>query len=51
MAAPYYFQIPTQIIYGRDSVHQLGDVLHKLNIHKVQVITDPALPVRVCWTR
>lgn len=43
MAAPYYFQIPTQIIYGRDSVHQLGDVLHKLNIHKVQVITDPGV--------
>jgi alcohol dehydrogenase class IV len=43
MTAPYYFQIPTQIIYGRDSIHQLGDVLRKLNVRKVQVITDPGV--------
>jgi alcohol dehydrogenase class IV len=43
MTTPYYFQIPTQIIYGRDSIRQLGDVLRKLNAGKVQVITDPGV--------
>jgi alcohol dehydrogenase class IV len=43
MASPYYFQIPTQIIYGKDSLHQLGELAGKLNISKVQVITDPGV--------
>ena len=43
MSTPYTFQIPTQIIYGRDSIQQLGDVARKLNISKVQVITDPGV--------
>ena len=43
MASPFYFQIPTQIIYGRDSLRQLGEVASKLKIQKVQVITDPGV--------
>ncbi len=43
MSTPYTFQIPTQIIYGRESIQQLGEVAHKLNINKVQVITDPGV--------
>jgi len=43
MSTPYMFQIPTQIIYGRDSIQQLGEVSRKLGITKVQVITDPGV--------
>ena len=43
MPAPYYFQIPTQIIYGKDSLSQLGDVASKLGITQVQIVTDSGL--------
>ncbi len=43
MSAPYYFQIPTQIIYGKDSLNQIADTASKLNMGKVQVITDPGV--------
>ena len=43
MPAPYYFQIPTQIVYGRDSLRQLGDLARKFNVSKAQVITDPGV--------
>lgn len=43
MPAPYYFQIPTQIVYGRDSVRQLGDLARKYNISKALVVTDPGV--------
>lgn len=40
MSSPYYFQIPTQIIYGRYSAGQIGEVAGKLGIKKIQIITD-----------
>lgn len=43
MPAPYYFQIPTQIVYGRDSVRQLGDLARKYNVSKALVVTDPGV--------
>jgi alcohol dehydrogenase class IV len=43
MPAPYFFQIPTQIIYGKDSIKQLGEVARRLGMSKVQVVTDPGV--------
>ncbi len=43
MPAPYYFQIPTQIVYGRDSIRQLGELARKYNVSKAEVITDPGV--------
>lgn len=43
MSSPYSFQIPTQIVYGKGSLQQLGEAAHRLNISKVQVVTDPGV--------
>ena len=44
MTAPYSFYISTQIIYGKDSLQQLGEVACKLKVDKAQVIlTDPGV--------
>ena len=43
MTAPYSFYISTQIIYGKDSLQQLGEVARKLKVDKAQVITDPGV--------
>ena len=43
MTAPYSFYISTQIIYGKDSLLQLGEVARKLKVDKAQVITDPGV--------
>ena len=42
MTAPYS-SISTQIIYGKDSLLQLGEVARKLKVDKAQVITDPGV--------
>ena len=40
MPSPYYFQIPTQIVYGRDCASQTGEIGVKLGLKKVLIITD-----------
>lgn len=40
MPSPFYFQIPTQIVYGKDSTSQTGEIAVKLGLKKVQIITD-----------
>jgi alcohol dehydrogenase len=40
MSNTYFFQIPTQIIYGNNSISQVGEILVKLGLRKVQIITD-----------
>jgi len=43
MAGKYEFQITTQIIYGRESARRIGEVVNRLGLKKVQVITDVGL--------
>lgn len=40
MSSPYYFQIPTQIIYGRDSSTGIGKIANNLAVKKPLVVTD-----------
>ena len=40
MPSPFYFQIPTQIVYGKDSTSQIGEIAVKLGIKKGQIVTD-----------
>ncbi|GAB4530201.1 MAG: iron-containing alcohol dehydrogenase [Anaerolineae bacterium] len=40
MSGPFYFQIPTQIIYGRHSASQIGQVAGSSGISKAMVVTD-----------
>ncbi len=43
MSGPYYFQITTQIIYGRYSAGRIGEVATKLGVKKAQIVTDPGV--------
>jgi alcohol dehydrogenase len=40
MSGPYYFQITTQIIYGRYSAGRIGEIAGKLGVKKAQIVTD-----------
>jgi alcohol dehydrogenase len=40
MPNPFFFQIPTQIIYGKDSANLTGDIAQKLGLKKALIITD-----------
>lgn len=40
MPSPYYFQLTTQIIYGRYSASQIGKVAGNLGIRKAMIVTD-----------
>jgi alcohol dehydrogenase len=40
MLGPYYFQITTQIIYGRYSAGRIGEIAGKLGVKKAQIVTD-----------
>jgi len=43
MPSPYYFQLPTQIIYGRYCANQIGKVAGNLGLKKVMIVTDPGV--------
>lgn len=43
MSGPHYFQISTQIVYGRNSLDQIGEILTQLEARRAQVITDPGV--------
>lgn len=40
MPSPFFFQIPTQIVYGKGSISTIGEIAAKLDLNKVQIITD-----------
>ena len=40
MSKTFFFQIPTQIIYGNNSISQVGEISVRLGLRKVQIITD-----------
>jgi alcohol dehydrogenase class IV len=40
MSGPYYFQITTQIIYGKHSASRIGEIAGSLGVNKVQIVTD-----------
>jgi alcohol dehydrogenase len=40
MSNTFFFQIPTQIIYGNNSISQVGEISVRLGLRKVQIITD-----------
>lgn len=40
MSGPFYFQIPTQIIYGRHSASRIGEIAANLSVNKALVVTD-----------
>jgi alcohol dehydrogenase len=40
MTNPFFFQIPTQIVYGRGSIGTIGEIVSKLGLKKVQIVTD-----------
>lgn len=40
MPSPFYFQIPTQIVYGKESANQVGEIAAKMGVRKVQIVTD-----------
>jgi alcohol dehydrogenase len=40
MHNPFYFQIPTQIVYGKESAALTGEIALKLGLKKVQLVTD-----------
>jgi alcohol dehydrogenase len=43
MPSPYYFQLPTQIIYGRYCANQIGKVAGNLGMKKAMLVTDPGV--------
>jgi alcohol dehydrogenase len=40
MHNPFYFQIPTQIVYGKECAALTGEIALKLGLKKVQLVTD-----------
>lgn len=40
MSSPYYFQITTQIIYGKHSAGRIGEIARELGVKKAQIVTD-----------
>lgn len=43
MPSPYYFQLSTQIIYGRYCANQIGKTAGNLGMKKVMLVTDPGV--------
>jgi alcohol dehydrogenase class IV len=43
MSAPWSFQSAGTLVFGRDSVHQLGDIAGRLKAKRVLVVTDAVL--------
>jgi alcohol dehydrogenase class IV len=40
MSGPFYFQLSTQIIYGRHTAGRIGEIAGRLGIKKAQIVTD-----------
>jgi alcohol dehydrogenase class IV len=40
MSGPYYFQVTTQIIYGKHSASRIGGIAGSLGVKKAQIVTD-----------
>lgn len=40
MPSPYFFQLTTQVIYGRYSASQIGKVAGNLGVRKAMIVTD-----------
>jgi alcohol dehydrogenase len=40
MSGPFYFQIPTQIIYGKHSASGMGEIAGSLGMSKALIVTD-----------
>jgi alcohol dehydrogenase class IV len=40
MTSPYYFQLTTQIVYGKHSAGRAGEIAAKLGIRRAQIVTD-----------